>query len=59
MSQTLEEFLNKYPATKLLVENLEANLDVFGERLSRRDKDALMRTNLIMIRQCLQDFGVE
>lgn len=59
MTKTLDEFFQSYGATKFLVENLECNLDVLGDQLSDDDKESLMRVNLIMIRQCLNDFGVE
>lgn len=59
MAKTLDEFFQSYGATKVLLKNLETNMDVFGDRLSEDDKEGLMRTNLIMIRQCLQDFGAE
>jgi len=59
MTKTLDEFFDSYGATIRLKENLEINLDVFGDSLDAESKEGLMRINLIMIRQCLQDFGVE
>lgn len=56
MSKSLEEFIDKYSAVKVLKKNLRANLDALTD-LSEEDKEMLMRMNLIMIRQCLQDFG--
>lgn len=58
MAKTLDEFFESHEATKLLVQNLEANMSQFFE-LSKEDKKTLMRLNLIMIRQCLEDFGAE
>ena len=55
---TLDEFVEKYSAVKFLKQNLQANLDALT-KLKPDEKEALMRVNLIMIRQCLQDFGVE
>jgi len=59
MTPTLDEFFQKYEATRTLLENLEANMDVYGEELDTKTKEGFMRVNLIMIRQCLQDFGAE
>lgn len=58
MSKSLEEFIEKYSAVQALEKNLEANLDVMTN-LSDKEKQALMRVNMIMVRQCLEDFGVE
>lgn len=55
---TLDEFIEKYSSVKHLKENLEANLDAMTD-LSKEEKEGLMRVNMIMIRQCLQDFGAE
>jgi hypothetical protein len=57
--KTLEEFFASYGATKKLVENLKANMDVFCADMPPDERRALMRLNLIMIRQCLEDFGVD
>lgn len=59
MSETLESYFEKSEARKLLVKNLAANLNVLADSVSKEDKETLMRLNLIMIRQCLQDHGVE
>lgn len=59
MSNTVDEFFEKYEATKFLRENLEANMEALGDEMSEESREMLMRTNLIMIRQCLKDFGVE
>lgn len=63
MSQkmTLEQFFNRkgMSATELR-KNLEANMEaVVGDELDKETKETLMRVNLIMIRQCLQDYGDE
>lgn len=55
---TTDEFFDKYEATRLLVENLKTNLDAVTN-LSKEQKEILMRVNLIMIKQCLRDCGVE
>jgi hypothetical protein len=59
MGKSLEEFFETNEATRLLVENLESNMKALGDELSPEARDMLMRTNLIMIRQCLMDCGVE
>jgi hypothetical protein len=58
MSKSLEEFFEQHEATRFLVNNLEANLKALTD-LDDEEKAMLMRCNLIMIRQCLMDFGVE
>lgn len=59
MGKSLDEYMDQYEATRLLVRNLEANMREMGGQLSADDQKALLRVNLIMIRQCLQDFGVK
>jgi len=59
MGLSTDEFFASYPATKKLVKDLETNMSVFCDRLSKDERRGLMRTNLIMIRNCLQDFGIE
>jgi hypothetical protein len=56
---SLNDWFEKYEATKLLKENLETNLEILGSKLSKEEKESIMRMNMIMIRQCLQDCGVE
>lgn len=58
MKKTLDEFFDSHEATKLLRENLKINLDVLLD-IERQDKETLLRMHLTMVRQCLQDFGVE
>lgn len=57
-AKTLDEFVDSYTAVKKLKENLQANLDAITE-LDDETKETLMRCNLIMVRQCLEDFGAE
>ena len=59
VSKTLDEFFDSYGATKFLRENLQANMEAMGDSMTKEEQDGLMRVNLIMIRQCLQDFGAE
>jgi len=59
MNKTTEEFFNSHEATRNLVENLNANIEVFLPEFSDDERKALMRMNLIMIRNCLNDFGIE
>ncbi len=54
-----EDWFQKYGATRELVKNLEANIEGVADELDQETKDILMRVNLIMIRQCLLDFGIE
>lgn len=57
---TTEEFFDRWFITRLLKQNLQANMDaIVGDKLSQELKDLLMRTNLLVIRQCLQDFGID
>ncbi len=56
---TTNEFFESSEATKLLKENLENNIEVFCEKMSENSKSTLMRLNLIVIRQCLEDCGYE
>lgn len=57
MGETLEQFFDGYASTRKLKEDLEINMETFGDTLSAEDRENLMRTNMIMIRQCLMDFG--
>ena len=59
MDISTDEFFASYPATKKLVKDLETIMSVFSDRLSKDERRGLMGTNLIMIRNCLQDFGIE
>lgn len=54
MTKTIEEFFESTDNLKFLVQNLNANLDVFGHQMSKEDQESLMRVNLIMIRQCIE-----
>lgn len=56
--KTLDEFVEYYTSVKFLKSNLRANLDAMTD-LPEADKDDLMRVNMIMVRQCLQDFGAK
>jgi hypothetical protein len=58
-SKTLEEFFESYGATKKLMENLTYNMENYCDKMNEDDRQDLMRMNLIMIRQCLQNFGAE
>ena len=55
----VEDWFEQSKPLKLLKENLEVNLDVIAAELSEEDRTVLARLNLIMIRQCLLDYGVE
>jgi hypothetical protein len=59
MSQTLDQFIAKYSAVQHLVKNLKANMDVYLDDWPESEKDKFLRMNMIMIRQCLEDFGAE
>ena len=60
MTKTCDEFFETYEATKFLVRQLECNMEIYCEGIMfKEDREHFMRVNLIMIRQCLNDFGVE
>lgn len=59
MTKTLDEFVESYPAVNFLKENLQANLDVYFPDMDEEEQEQFMRMNLIMIRQCLNSFGVK
>lgn len=54
---TLDEYFERWGATRVLRESLKDNMVALGDGLSKQEQDALMRVNLIVIRQCLEDFG--
>lgn len=58
MAKSLREFIEKYSAVQELEVNLKANLDAMTD-LDEKEKETLLRLNMIMVRQCLQDFGAE
>ncbi len=56
-NMTLDEFFEKTEARRLLVENLEVNTRIYvPDHLVQKE---LMRVNLIVIRQAMEDEGVE
>ena len=57
--KSLNEFIESYEYTKFLDENLVSNMETFGDQMSKQDQDSLMRMNWIMIRQCLNQFGIK
>lgn len=59
MRNSLIDYMSKHEATRILVKNLQINMEVLAEKLTEQEQEALLRVNLIVIRQCLQDFGVE
>lgn len=59
MGKSLDDFINTYESTRFLKQNLEVNMDTYCEDMPREERDQFMRMNLIMIRQCLMDFGAE
>jgi hypothetical protein len=56
---SLDEWFEKYEATRILRENLETNLKAIAGQLTEKQREILMRVNLTVIRQCLQDCGLE
>jgi hypothetical protein len=59
MGQSLDEFIAKYGAVQVLKKNLKANIDVYCDGWTEEQKEQLLRMNMIMVRQCLNDFGAE
>lgn len=58
MGASTTEYFNKWEATRMLRDGLEETLnDLFDHKLNEADKELLMKMNLILIRQCLEDFG--
>lgn len=55
----LEEWFEKYEATRLLKENLEANMHVLCHKLTEEQKKVLLKMNMTVIRQAMQECGVE
>lgn len=55
---TLDEWVEKHSAAKVLKENLETNLRALTD-LNDKQIEALMRMNMIMVRQFGQDCGLE
>lgn len=56
---TTDEFFASSEATRLLVQNLRTNLKVYVPTMKKGVREALERSNLIMIRQCLEDCGYD
>jgi len=54
---TLDEFVEKYSAVKVLEENLRTSLQAMTN-LKPKEIDALMRVNMIMVRQFAEDCGL-
>lgn len=54
---TLEEFFQSSKDMRLLWQNLITNERVYIGDVDWKTRDQLMRANLIMIRQCLEDCG--
>lgn len=59
MGKSLDEFIEKYGAVQHLVKNLKTNIDVYCDGWSEEEKEQFLRLQMIMVRQCLQDFGAE
>lgn len=48
---TLDEYFEATEARKFLVINLETNISVYCEEMTKADQEALLRMQLIVIRQ--------
>jgi hypothetical protein len=59
MGKSLDEFVEKYSAVKFLKNNLKSNIDVYCSGWDEEEKEQFLRMQMIMVRQCLQDFGAE
>lgn len=55
---TLEEFIERNSGVKKLRENLQANMDGCTN-LSPAEKKSLDRTNMIMVRQFVEESGLD
>ena len=53
----IEIWFEKYGAAKVLKQNLELNMGAI--RMSEQDRRTLLLMNLIVIKSCLQDCGLE
>ena len=58
MKEPLEEWIKKYSAVEVLMQNLENNLEAMTDLKPDKIKD-LMRMNMIMVRQFAEDCGLE
>jgi hypothetical protein len=58
MTKTLDEFFQSREELQFLLSNLQANMQVYCAPMDTEDQEGLMRVNLIMIRQCLNSFGI-
>lgn len=56
---TTEEFFESSEATRLLVKNLKTNISIFMDETPPEVQAGLLRANLIVIKQCLQDCGFD
>lgn len=54
---TLDEFFEHNGALRFLRENLNANMENYGDRMEEEEREGLMRVNLIMFRQCLEQLS--
>jgi len=54
---TLDEFFEKNEAGRFLLAGLKANEEVYCKEMILEDREALMRCNLIMIRQWFEAFN--
>ena len=59
MSKTLDEFVDSHKDVKFMKENLQTNMEVYCPDMNEEEQEQFMRMNLIMIRQCLNSFGVK
>ncbi len=55
---TTEEYFDKWPATKRLKEGLKTNIDAVCGDMDQETKEVLLRVNLIICKQCLEDCGM-
>lgn len=59
MGKSLDEFVEKYSSVAFLKQNLKSNIDVYCDDWPEEEKEHFLRMQMIMVRQCLQDFGAE
>jgi len=57
--KTLKEFIEGHGPVKNLAMGLTDTVNIYGDRMTGEEKVDLLRVSLVLVRQCLQDFGVE
>lgn len=56
--KSLNDFIDSYAVLQVLRDNMQVNINEFCDDFTAEEKRILLRMQLIMVRQCLNDFGV-